>query len=833
MRPVRTRNPAALNFVAILIGALAVPKVGLALPSDYVFVQGFEPGTSIQFEGAASALFTEVGQSYPLRVLVRDEQGPIDASRVRWVLEGGSEYLVTQTTGPSASITSVALEIGSAELYAVDTGSGLSAVAVLAMADLAENAYYVDSELLVSGRTPASGEAELVLQRNSITENLAAGDVVVTDERAGLLIRITAITDVAADTVAMTVSQAQITDAFSALAVRTKSQPEFRAYRLDDAAKTAGKRLSDDLDCEVGGENAVGFSITGPSVDLDLNVGTEVELTIADSTVETFVVAGVASAELSASTGSLAYASNITGKVTCTFQLPEIFTPPVPVSAFSFQLNTAPTIGFEFEAGFSGPSFSIKGPQGAVSGEAKAGIQYTSNNGWEPLAETGWQGNFQPLSTEFDADISFELKGGPFVANEFGLVANLGSPPLGLQLADLRFVRLKGSGELEFALTSPLNPARKDYAGPRWDIDAILTGQYQAALADGLLFSLLQALDVPTQIDALTGDIFDPIVSRISEAPLPQVAVTCSDDCPANPTEGETVTFAMTAPPGTTGHATFLAARDGSQFGTDLGTSSMVAGQATLQWTPADEDSGSYELVPRLVSDALSTLFPYANPQSASFAVTTEERERTVHCYYAIAEAYNAGTGDEMRDGGTIDGGVGVGAAVGAVRASAEAVTTRLRVSANAPDSNDEQGAQGEALVQGSFIYDFSQATVTFPLSGDFSGVAGAEDFSSCFDLSVRLETDQGQEFVNGGVCRCEAGDFNCEDGLRADGVLESYTGGMFNVVVPAPPAGSPLRFESIISISSSEGGAGTFTLQIPPALQQSEPPTELLACEF
>ena len=516
------------------------------LPADYVFVQGFEPGATVEFESASSAMFTAAGQTQLLSVIVRDDQGTaVDASGIRWFLEGGSEYVFDANSGPTTSVTSASFQIGSATLYAVDTGSGASAVAVLAMAELAQDARYVDSGLVVSGRTPPSGETEIILQRTTATESLAAGDVFVTDERAGLLVRVESAPLVDANTVTLMASQARITDAYAELAIRAKSETESRAYRLDGAAKAANKQLSEDLDCEADGQNAVGFSISGPSVDLDLNVGTEVELTIVEASVERFSLAGVASAELSATTGSLEYTSNITGTVECVFQLPEIFTPPVPVSAFSLQLNTAPTIGFEFDAGFSGPSFSITGPQGNVSGQAKAGIEYTASGGWQPLADTDWQGVFEPLSAEFNASVTFNLKGGPFVANEFGLVANLGSPPLGLQLADIRFVRLKGLGELEFTLADPLNTERVDYVGPRWDIDAVLSGQFQAALADGLLFSLLEALDVPTQIDALTGDIFDPIVSRIAEAPLPQVSAACSDGCPANTMEGDTVTLVM------------------------------------------------------------------------------------------------------------------------------------------------------------------------------------------------------------------------------------------------------------------------------------------------
>ena len=131
-------------------------------------------------------------------------------------------------------------------------------------------------------------------------------------------------------------------------------------------------------------------------------------------------------------------------------------------------------------------------------------------------------------------------------------------------------------------------------------------------------------------------------------------------------------------------------------------------------WAPTDLDIGSYEVVPRLVSDALSALFPYANPQSASFAVTDEERETTLHCYNTVAEAADGENQDRVSDGGTIDGGLSVAAAVGAIRADAESVTSRLRVATVVPDSEDRQGAQAEALMQGFFIYDLDQTAVTF-----------------------------------------------------------------------------------------------------------------------
>ena len=585
-------HPMAL--VAALSALLLCSQTVRALPADYVFVQGFEPGASIEFVEERSALFTAQEQTQPLQVVVRDTRGnPVADPSIRWILDAGPEYRLDAVGGSNATVAAEQFQVGSAALFAVDTGSGLTAVATLAMAEMAPDTHLISSDLVISGATPASGETEVVLVRTAVTESLGVGDVLVSDDRAGLLVRLQSAPSVGTDDVTITVSQAKITDAFINLDISARSVPQKRRYRLDDTPKSGAKRLSDDLDCQVGTENAIGFTITGPSVDLDFDLGTEVDLTIVNGDVDRFTVAGVATAALRAQTGSLAYASNITGTVNCTFQLPEIFTPAIPISAFSFQLNTAPTIGFEFEAGFSGPSFTITGPTGRVTGRAVAGIDYTSAGGWQPKAETGWEGVFEPLSTRFNANVTFNLKGGPFVTNEFGLVANLGRPPLGLQLADLRFIRLKGSGELDFVLASPLNVDRKDYVGPRWDIDAILTAQYQVALADGLLFSLLNALDVPTQIDALTGDIFEPIEFRIAEAPLPQIGASCSSGCPANPIESETVALTLSAPAGTTGQGTFLATPEGNQLGTTLGSSNLANGQASLTWHPPSLKPGA------------------------------------------------------------------------------------------------------------------------------------------------------------------------------------------------------------------------------------------------
>ena len=587
-----------------------------ALPDEWIFLHGFESEVTVTIEGDQSAVFTESSQERQFALRIQDQDSNVVTGRpILWFLDGVAPFTVSNSDNTAATILAEDFAVASAQLYAIDTGSGSSATASLAMAELAVEAHYLDSDTVVSGGTPEAGVGDIVLVASAETAQLKVGDILVSGDDVGLLVRVVSVSASKGDTVNLSVEPAKITDAFESLSVRARSSVESRVYQLSDSPGRGQKTLSDDLDCETGGENAVGFEISEPSIDLTFDVTTEVELEIVAGAVEQFSLAAVAEAGMEADSGSLTYTSNITGNVTCTFQLPEIFTPPVPVSAFSFQLNTAPTIGIEFEAGFSGPSFNIAGPSGNISGSAKAGLQYASQTGWSPLAALDWSGNFQPLSTDFDASITFTLKGGPFIANEFGLVANLGQPPLGIQLADLRFVRLKALGELDFQLATPLNPERRDYIGPQWDIDAIITGQYQAALADGLLFSLLDALDLPTQIDALTGDIFDPIAIRIAEAPKPQITISCLPSCPLNPNNGDMARLTMTAEGTGSGLATFVAAREGNTFTQDIGSGAFAAGQGIASWTPTVADEGSYEIFPRLVSDALSQLFPYGGLQ--------------------------------------------------------------------------------------------------------------------------------------------------------------------------------------------------------------------------
>lgn len=587
-----------------------------ALPDEWIFAQGFESQSVLSMEGDQSFVFTQAGQRREFSLNVTDgQETALPGRKIVWYLTNTDRYLLANEAGYTTEVETTDNTTGSAQLFAVDPGFGSSIAIAVATASMQPGAIYVASSEVRSGSTPLAGSTEVVLAATVQTQNLEVGDVIVSGDERGLLVRVVSVDANRGDEVALTVEAAKITDAFESLSVVAKSLPESRSYQLDDSPGAGIKRLSDDLDCETGGENAVGFEVSEPFINLSFDVSTEVVLEVSAGLVNTFSVAAVAQAGLEAQTGTLTYQSNISGKVICTFQLPEIFTPPVPVSAFSFQLNTAPTVGFEFEAGFSGPSFVISGPSGELGGSATAGVVYQFQTGWGPLAETQWNGNFEPLSAELNTDISFTAKGGPFATNEFGFVANLGRPPLGVQLADIRFIRLKALAELDLALATPLNPERKDYVGPRWDIDGIITGQYQAALADGLLYTLLNALDVPTQIDALTGDIFDPIQIRIAEAPEAQIAISCFPNCPLDPLNNESAQFTLTGPAGLAGQATIVGAKDGSTFVSDLVTTNVINGTAMGAWFPSEFDEGTYEVFPRLVTDTLSQFFPYGGTQ--------------------------------------------------------------------------------------------------------------------------------------------------------------------------------------------------------------------------
>lgn len=808
----------------VVITLILCSDLAQALPDDWIFVQGFEPGTQVAFVGTSSALFTSASQHQSLEVRVTDSMDQTVLNpQISWYLEAGPEYQINGDTGTRIDVTAASFSVSSGLLYAIHTGSGASAIAVVAMGQLQPDAVHLDSSVVISGATPPdTGHADIVLQRDKFTELLQAGDVLISDEQVGLLVRVLDDPIVEPTEIMVRVRQAQITEAFSDLSISARSEATSLRFAVGDVVESGSRTLSDDLDCEVGTENAVGFDITGPDVDMNFSIYPEAKLELVGGNVTEFSIAGIASASLNASTGSLSYTSNITGTVVCTFQLPEIFTPAVPLWAFSFQLNTAPTVGFEFEANFSGPSFTITGPEGEVSGRASAGIRYTPAQGWAPLAETGWSGSFEPLSTQFSNNITFSLKGGPFVTNEFGLIANLGRPPLGLQLADLRFIRLKGIGELEFSLSSPLSTDRIDYAGPQWDIDAILSAQYKAALADGLLFSLLEALEVPTEIEALSGDLFTPIQHRIAQSPLPTINVSCSRGCPANPAENDMVTMTTTASGVDSGQVSFAAAKDGSQLTSSLSTEPMTSGAATYDWSPTELQEGSYVIAPRLVSDTLSQLFPYANPTGASVQVSTQERKPSTLCFIGEAMAQDGDEEDFQFGASYMEGagsGVSVTAEVGSIRASASSFPARLSADVASPDqSSENQSSLAWSFRQVGRIYDFNQSSATFGLSGQFSGL-GSDNSNEQACLRIRIALfGQAHQSASGQVCRCEHS--QCENGYLGHEALKDYTGGDFAITIPNP-GGIPFVSADIsLELTAGDGFGGNFELSIPTILQ-------------
>ena len=238
-----------------------------------------------------------------------------------------------------------------------------------------------------------------------------------------------------------------------------------------------------------------------------------------------------------------------------------------------------------------------------------------------------------------------------------------------------------------------------------------------------------------------------------------------------------------------------------------------------------------------MASDALSRLFPYANPQGASVEVSVEERDPTEHCYAASASATDGETRDEAANGGTIQGGVGVAAAVGSARAEADAFPNSLRVDVTVPHPADEMVGQADAFafVQAANIYDFDSTSATFGLSGSASGFEepGPSVFTGCLRLRINLGGIAGSDVVHGTLCRCVAGDTDCVDGLKGTGVLENYSGDPRNIVIDVPGLEPPVFFEASLDIRAEEGSRGNFRLQIPGALRQTEPPFRLRGCSM
>lgn len=186
--------------------------------------------------------------------------------------------------------------------------------------------------------------------------------------------------------------------------------------------------------------------------------------------------------EVDATAGRTKNTNPVCGIVECSVDLSQIPIGIFPVTVFMFTPSLTPILGVEIESLFAESSFDLSGPQGTISVSAEAGIEYNYIDGWIPIAESTFAGDFEPFSSSVLSNQSFGSKIALFAQFDFGLLVDIGIAFFKFNLVDVRFAELKGYGLLDFELPAPLDDKNIDYLGPSWSIGHGISGALKAEL---------------------------------------------------------------------------------------------------------------------------------------------------------------------------------------------------------------------------------------------------------------------------------------------------------------------------------------------------------------
>ena len=590
----------------------------------------FESGNGsyeIIFESDQSVLLEQIGQTATLSAVIVDSRGQTVHLPLSWELEANPFVSLLGSNDHSALVQLNGMGVATVQLTASSIDLGISANAPIVLADLAPDAMYVSSKDVISND---QGSMMVVLRRTAATELIQIGDVILSGDRAGVLVRVLGVS-LTPEEVILSVEPAAITDALENADINAGTPPQEFHVRFDGARKRLtvmkdGEVIRGDaeptsnLECKFEDESDFGLEVEDGTIDWAFTTSLGARLKIVAGEVQEFSLAITESLDLNATTGSLEFSSVLAGTATCELELNPIQPPAVPVNVFSFNFRLNPRLGVEVSGSTSGPSFSIVGPTGSLEGSATAGIRYLGATGWEPVGEVSWGGEVSPLTAEFDTGISFQLGASPYGTLGVSIDAHLGRPPFSLTLASLEFAELRAAATLDASLSSPFDPVDRDYTGPTWNAGGSLTGTWKADVSDGALNTLLERLDLPTELP-ITGNVFAPLEFDFDHSPQISLALTCVPSCPLNYFNADFVEMELTTADGEGGWVSFMASVDGSASLVPLAGAPLSNGLSTGFWDPAPGDDGTYDVFPRLESDALSAVFPYAPAGFETFSV--------------------------------------------------------------------------------------------------------------------------------------------------------------------------------------------------------------------
>lgn len=550
----------------------------------------------------------------------------------------------------SGRVTALSHTIGSANIRL--TAEGVEPVmALAAIADLAPGALYVDAAWLVDRQITDEEEptAQVVLQRNEQTEGLAAGDVLVSGDRAGLLDRITEAT-VDGDRVVLETEPAELTDAFDNLSIQAQGAPLDYSGVLDEDGHDDGRpegagvsgaaaedrvsgaavqQIQGGLECKLGG-SVLNIGVTGLSINHNYGLVPRVDLDISNRSLNRFDVYLDGQAHLDARLGNVTLSGGGSADVKCSRSMRSVPFAAVPViGPVVLTPSLEPSIGFKVAGSYQAGELVLAGISLDQGASLELGFGYTGIEGFRGINEFETVGDGVDFG-DFGGDLTNEFSAtvGPYLGADLNIDVRLA----GWELASTGLVGLELGGGSTLSMTYPFDSEEEKYRGPRWSFFAEGKAGFAPLLKSINAFErILDRIGVPgaSNVSGFVSTNVNLVDIRrtLLQSPNPQVQAA-----PSTVEVEEPLSLQVSAGQSIGSLDTEFVAFRTDEANDAPWTRQVVAqasndadGNATETWVPAMEEAGVYAMNVRVYDGLFGAAgFPYAAENPANVEVSSD-----------------------------------------------------------------------------------------------------------------------------------------------------------------------------------------------------------------
>ena len=562
---------------------------------------------------SAPVLLTKAGQTAQLQATVYDSNGnAMKGIPIAWKSSDSSSVTVNST-----GLVTSRVAVGSAIVTA--SASGLSALALVPIAQLAPSSVIVPKALVTNEKVNSNTSLTLTLENQGVAAKLIVGDIIVSD--AGILARITSITPNGA-TLTVQATPVTLDDAFSALhltgtstsvPITTSITPQ--GVRVSSPSPTVTPQSLDlsKVHCTVGGSQPVSLNITGGSFSYSMNYGFVPDLQKLPGGHISFSASTTLKPRVTIVTPTLTFNKSVSSTVTCTVDLIKripIVTGLTFFGIVSIDGDITPVVGFTVETSVSG-SVTVTGPSITGAGaDATFGVAYNSGSWSTTHTATRVPGTYTPPTFPSLSKASLAFTIAPFFEPKLGFSLDFGW----IRGVGIDFATPEVSVPFKLNLALPFDPSKPTYIGPEYDAGLDLSVGFGIALT-GLAGDAFHRMDIGVSLASVSIPIF-----QLPFLHSPQPAVT-----PNTTTVTHSVTLSSTVPKRYQGdRLEFWGYATGGSTATKLATTTVHSdGSASTSWTPTSSDNGSMHIFAALYGDAFKALnYPYATPATSRPTLT-------------------------------------------------------------------------------------------------------------------------------------------------------------------------------------------------------------------